>query len=97
MSRSHAMMMDDPEPSHAGSFYRAGAWFYALVIVYVSIVVTKDGFSFVARDLGDAWHAFVNMPYLVHGSDQQQDWMANLLMFGGFGFLLAGALARSGP
>ena len=96
MSRSHATMIDDIEPDHAGGFYRAGVWLYALAIVYVSIVVTKDGFDFVPRDLGEAWHGFVNMPYLIHGSDQQQDWMANLLMFGGFGFLLAGTQARGG-
>jgi len=89
-------MIDDIEPDHAGGFYRAGVWLYALAIVYVSIVVTKDGFDFVPRDLGEAWHGFVNMPYLIHGSDQQQDWMANLLMFGGFGFLLAGTQSRGG-
>ena len=89
--------MADRDRAHAGNSYGTGAWIYAIVIVYVSLVVTKDGFNFVPRDPLEAWHAFITMPYLIHGSDQRQDWMANLLMLGGFGFLLAGGLARSGP
>lgn len=73
------------------------AWVYAIAIVYVSTVLGPTGFNFVPRDPLAALHAFVTMPYYDHGSDQRQDWMANLMMFAGVGFLLAAARTGSRP
>ncbi|MBL8698333.1 MAG: VanZ family protein [Alphaproteobacteria bacterium] len=73
------------------------AWAYAIAIVYVSTVLGPSGLNFVARDPLEALHAFVTMPYYDHGSDQRQDWMANLLMFAVLGFLLAAARTGARP
>jgi VanZ family protein len=69
---------------------------YAVAIVYASVAFSRYGFNFEPLPIAETWRAFVAMPYLDHGSDQRQDWMANLMMLAGLGFLTAGALARGG-
>jgi VanZ family protein len=73
---------------------RFAAWtlLYGLAIVYSSTVVSETGFHFVPMDIGQAWDKFLRTPYLINGSDQRADWMANLVMFVPMGFLLSGAL-----
>ena len=71
------------------------AWWatlYALLITYCSVAVGPAGFNFVSIDMGQAWQEFMDMPYLINGSDQRADWMANLLMFVPMGFLMIGSL-----
>ena len=48
------------------------------------------GFHFVALDPEAAWRMFKATRYLVNGSDQRPDWIANLLMLIPLGFLAAG-------
>ncbi|MBM3526420.1 MAG: VanZ family protein, partial [Alphaproteobacteria bacterium] len=72
------------------------AWAYAVAIVYVSTILGPAGLNFVPRDPLAAFGDFLSMPYNVHGSDQRQDWMANMLMFAVLGFLLSAALTGTG-
>jgi glycopeptide antibiotics resistance protein len=75
--------------------YRRG-WFagwaiaYALAIAYASLVVGPRGLHFVALDPEAAWRMFKATPYLMSGSDQRPDWIANLLMLIPLGFLTTG-------
>ena len=65
---------------------------YALAITYVSLVVGPVGFNFVPFDPEIAWRQLLATPYLINGSDQRPDWMANLLMLVPLGFVVTGAL-----
>jgi VanZ family protein len=77
-------------PHHRGRF--AGwAIVYALVIAYASLIVGPIGFHFVPLDPETAWQIFKATPYVVTGSDQRPDWMANLLMLVPLGWLVTGA------
>jgi len=68
------------------------ALLYALAIIYCSIAVGPTGFNFVSIGMGQAWQKFIAMPYLINGSDQRADWVANLLMFAPLGFLITGII-----
>jgi hypothetical protein len=85
-----------PHGTRARVPFGALALAYAAAIVYASVAFSRYGFNFEPLPLADTWRAFIGMPYLDHGSDQRQDWMANLMMLGGLGFLAAGALAHGG-
>src|SRR4051812_24236791 len=63
---------------------------YALGILYCSVMVGPSGFHFVPLEFGHAWRQFLATPYLVNGSDQRADWVANMLMFVPMGFLVCG-------
>ena len=65
---------------------------YALAVIYVSVVPGPFGLTFVPRDPAAAWRMLLTTPYLVTGSDQRPDWMANLIMLIPLGFLAGGAL-----
>jgi VanZ family protein len=79
-----------PAPYRRGRF--AGwAIAYALAIAYVSLVIGPAGFNFVPLDPEVAWRQLLATPYLINGSDQRPDWMANLLMLVPLGFVVAGA------
>jgi len=79
-----------PAPYRRGRF--AGwAIAYALAIAYVSLVVGPAGFNFVPLDPEVAWRQLLATPYLINGSDQRPDWMANLLMLVPLGFVVTGA------
>ena len=65
---------------------------YALAVIYVSVVPGPFGLTFVPRDPAAAWRMLLATPYLVTGSDQRPDWMANLIMLIPLGFLASGAL-----
>src|SRR5665213_2786124 len=73
---------------------RLGAWamLWSLIILYGSVAVGPLGFHYVPLDPDAAWARFMATPYVVHGSDQQADWMANLLFLIPLGFTLAGAI-----
>ena len=76
---------------HRGQF--AGwAIVYALAVAYSSLVVGPTGFHFVPLAPETAWRIFKATPYVVNGSDQRPDWMANLLMLVPLGWLTTGAL-----
>src|SRR5262245_16393807 len=66
---------------------------YMMAVIYVSLALQPEGFRFVPLHPGEAWHAYVTMPFVKHGVDQRSDWMGNLLMFVPLGFLATGALA----
>src|SRR5260221_10250322 len=68
------------------------ALLYGLAIVYSSTAVGPTGFHFVPMDIGQAWDKFLRTSYLINGSDQRADWMANLLMLVPMGFLASGVL-----
>ncbi len=70
--------------------FAAWATLIVVAIVYVSVVVGPLGFHFVPMTLDEAWQTFLRTRYVQLGSDQQPDWMANLLMFVPAGFLMAG-------
>src|SRR5215469_16554502 len=65
---------------------------YALAIVYVSVALGPDGFNFVPLGPEVAWRELLATRYLINGSDQRPDWMANLLMLVPLGFVVTGAL-----
>ena len=64
---------------------------YALAIVYVSLALGPAGFNFVPLDPAVAWRELLATRYLINGSDQRADWMANLSMLVPLGFVVAGA------
>ena len=64
---------------------------YALVIIYVSIVLGPVGFHFVPIDPVLAWHKFLASPYLADSSDQRPDLIANFLMLVPLGWVTTGA------
>ena len=66
------------------------ALIYALIVLYSSLAVGPSGFNFVPMNIGHAWDRFLQTPYLINGSDQRADWMANLIMLIPLGFLLCG-------
>jgi hypothetical protein len=74
-------------------------WFAAwaavgiVAIVYVSVVATTAGINFRPLPLSEAWQLFLDTPYIALGSDQQPDWMANLLLLVPLAFLIAGAVS----
>lgn len=74
------------------SRFALAALLYGFAIVYSSTVVGPTGIHFVPMDISKAWDQFLRTPYLIHGSDQRADWMANLIMFVPMGFLVSGAL-----
>jgi glycopeptide antibiotics resistance protein len=84
--------MADRRPA-IGSRGRFAAWglVYALIIVYLSLVLGPAGFHFVALDPAVAWQELLATPYLINGSDQRPDWVANLLMLIPLGFAVTGA------
>ncbi|HET6306878.1 MAG TPA: VanZ family protein [Rhodopila sp.] len=84
----------EPEP-HASSGKPRYAWIclgYATLMLYASTVVGPVGFHLVFRDPAEAFRTFLATRFVATGSDQQADWMGNLLMLAPFGFLVAGAL-----
>ena len=70
----------------------AWALLYALVFFYASTVVSPLGYSPKPLTLAQATAIFRGIRYVSLGSDQQADWMANLLALVPLGFLLALAL-----
>lgn len=79
----------NPAPYRRGRF--AGwAIAYALAITYVSLVLGPTGFNFVPLDPEVAWRRLLATPYLMNGSDQRPDWVANLLMLVPLAFLVTG-------
>ena len=64
------------------------ALLYMLIVTYASIIP----FDYAALPLSVAVDRFLHIQYLEMGSDQEADWMANLLMFVPLGFLCLGAV-----
>jgi len=62
---------------------------YAAFVVYGSLVPL----AFRYRPLGEAWAAFVQMPYLQLGVGSRADWVANILLYIPLGFFACGWLA----
>jgi glycopeptide antibiotics resistance protein len=61
---------------------------YMVAVTYASIIP----FDYAPLALSDAVDRFLHIQYLKMGSDQEADWMANLLMFVPLGFLTLGAV-----
>lgn len=68
------------------------ALLYLLLILYSSTVIGPTGPNFVYLDPSEAWHRFLAIRFIAHGSDQRADWIGNLLMLVPFGFLVMGVL-----
>ena len=68
------------------------ALLWALAIAYGSVIVGPTGLNFVPLRPSDAWQLFLQTPYVLFGSDQRPDWIANLLFVVPLGFLVSGAL-----
>ena len=62
---------------------------YGLLVFYASVVVSPLGFAPKPLTLDAAVEIFRHVRYVRLGSDQQADWMANLLMLVPLGFLAA--------
>ena len=84
-----------PAPRRRGRF-AVWAIAYALAIAYVSLVLGPTGFNFVPLDPDVAWRKLLATPYLITGSDQRPDWVANLLMLVPLGFVLTGGVLAPG-
>ena len=78
-----------PAPRRRGRF-AVWAIAYALAIAYVSLVLGPTGFNFVPLDPDVAWRKLLATPYLITGSDQRPDLVANLFMLVPLGFVLTG-------
>ena len=65
---------------------------FAVVLTYASTLVGPMGIHYVPRPPQDALRAFLHMPFVSHGSDQQADWMGNLLTLVPYGFLVTGVV-----
>src|SRR5271166_2032998 len=63
---------------------------YAVAIAYVSLVLGPIGLNFVPLDPALAWREMLATPYLINGSDQRADWVANLLMLIPLGVVATG-------
>ena len=85
------LMADQGAVGHHRGGFAGWVIVYALAIVYASLVVGPTGFHFVPLSPETAWHMFKATPYLLTGSDQRPDWMANLLMLVPLGWLATGA------
>jgi VanZ family protein len=70
---------------------------YLLLILYASTIVGPSGLNFVALDPAEAWHRFLAIRFIPHGSDQRADWFGNLLMLVPLGFCLTGAAWPARP
>lgn len=68
------------------------ALLYAVLVFYVSTLVTVTGIAIVPRDPEQMLWKLINIPLIAHGSDQRADWMGNLGMLIPLGFLLTGML-----
>jgi VanZ family protein len=62
---------------------------YAGFVAYGSLVPL----AFRARPLGDAWSAFLHIPYLQLGIHSRADWVANILLYIPLAFFLSGWLS----
>lgn len=73
--------------------YATGAGAYALLILYVSTVLSPLGFNYTPMPFDQSLTAFVARAgtWLDTGSDQRADWLGNLMMLVPLGFLLRGA------
>jgi hypothetical protein len=84
-------MGDQSAVAHHRGRFAGWAIVYALAVAYSSLVVGPTGFHFVPLAPETAWRIFKATPYVVNGSDQRPDWMANLLMLVPLGWLTTGA------
>jgi hypothetical protein len=84
-------MADQSAVAHHRGSFAGWAIVYALAVAYSSLVVGPTGFHFVPLAPETAWRIFKATPYVVNGSDQRPDWMANLLMLVPLGWLATGA------
>jgi hypothetical protein len=84
-------MADQRAVAHHRGQFAGWAIVYALAVAYSSLVVGPTGFHFVPLAPETAWRIFKATPYVVNGSDQRPDWMANLLMLVPLGWLATGA------
>ncbi len=71
------------------------AGLYALLILYVSTVLSPVGFNYTPMPLDQSLTAFVARAgtWLDTGSDQRADWLGNLMMLVPLGFMLMGSMA----
>ena len=83
-------MADQGAVGHHRSRFAGWAIAYALAMAYASLIVGPTGFHFVPLSPETAWRMLRATPYLVNGSDQRPDWMANLLMLVPLGWLATG-------
>lgn len=65
---------------------------FVLCLLYLAIAVYGSWvpLNYAPRSLSDAWQAFIRIRFLDLGVDSRADWVANLLLFIPFGFLLSG-------
>jgi hypothetical protein len=84
-------MADQRAVAHHRGGFAGWAIVYALAVAYSSLVVGPIGFHFVPLAPETAWRIFKATPYVVNGSDQRPDWMANLLMLVPLGWLTTAA------
>jgi VanZ family protein len=66
------------------------AGFYALAMIYVSLVIGPVGFHYVPIDFGEAASRFAEIGFVHHDSNERADWVGNLLLAVPFAFLLSG-------
>ncbi len=71
------------------------AAFYALAMVYISLVLGPVGLHYVPISLGDAWERFTHIGFVRHPSRERADWMGNLLMTIPLAFLVNSAINLS--
>lgn len=76
------------------SAFAAAAVGYALLVLYVSTVLSPLGFNFTPLPIDTAWAQFQTRAFSLMdtGSDQRADWLGNLMMLVPLGFLGMAAL-----
>jgi hypothetical protein len=89
LAKSRAVAVREVPPR---SWFAAWAVAGIFVVVYVSVVLTPTGVHVRSLPLAEAWQLFLDTPYVVLGSDQQPDWMANLLLLVPIAFLITGSV-----
>lgn len=84
-----AIANSDQRESRAGS-----ARFGALTLAYAAFVAYGSlvPLVFRSRPLGEAWNAFLDLPYLQLGIHSRADWVANILLYIPLAFLASGRL-----
>jgi VanZ family protein len=65
---------------------------YALVMVYLSLVLGPIGLHYVPISFAEAWHRFTHIGFVSHGSGERADWVGNLMMAVPLAYLLNSAL-----
>ncbi|HEX4506075.1 MAG TPA: VanZ family protein, partial [Alphaproteobacteria bacterium] len=97
MTTARSYLPQPPGPlrlSHRG--FAVLAVLYGMVTVYSSLLLGPDGLHYVPISAAEAWQKFRAVTFVVNGSDQRPDWIANMMMTIPLAYFVNGAFRLRG-